>query len=51
MEKDEMIRWNHQLNGCEFEQTLGDNGRQRRLEDRGSHPWDHRVRHDLSTDQ
>ena len=37
-----MIRWNHQLNGCEFEQTLGDNGRQRRLEDRGSHPWDHK---------
>ena len=24
MTKDEMIGYHHQLNGCEFEQTLGD---------------------------
>ena len=23
MTEDEMVRWNHQLDGCEFEQTLG----------------------------
>ena len=23
--EDEMVGWHHQLNGCEFEQTLGDN--------------------------
>ena len=22
--EDEMVGWHHQLNGCEFEQTLGD---------------------------
>ena len=26
--KDEMIGYHHQLNGCEFEQTLGDRERQ-----------------------
>ena len=25
MTKDEMVGWHHQLKGCEFEQTLGDN--------------------------
>ena len=29
--KDEMVRWHHQLNGHEFEQTLGDCERQRSL--------------------
>ena len=24
MTEDEMVRWHHQLNGHEFEQTLGD---------------------------
>ena len=24
MKEDEMVGWHHQLNGCEFEQTLGD---------------------------
>ena len=24
MKEDEMVRWHHQLNGREFEQTLGD---------------------------
>ena len=24
--EDEMVRWHHQLNGHEFEQTLGDSG-------------------------
>ena len=28
MAEDEMFRWNHRLNGCEFEQTEGDSGRQ-----------------------
>ena len=26
--EDEMVGWHHQLNGCEFEQTLGDRERQ-----------------------
>ena len=25
MTEDEMVRWHHQFNGHEFEQTLGDN--------------------------
>ena len=24
MTEDEMVRWHHRLDGCEFEQTLGD---------------------------
>ena len=28
MMEDEMVGWHHQLNGCEFEQTLGDSERQ-----------------------
>ena len=32
MTKDEMIGWHHQLNGHEFEQTLGDSERQGSLE-------------------
>ena len=27
----EMVRWHHQLNGHEFERTLGDSGGQRSL--------------------
>ena len=27
MEEGEMVGWHHQLNGCEFEQTLGDGDR------------------------
>ena len=38
--KDEMVGWHHRLNGCEFEQTLGDS------EGQGSlvrcSPWGHR---------
>ena len=29
--EDEMVGWHHQLNGHEFEQTLGDSGGQRSL--------------------
>jgi len=40
----EMVGWHYQLNGHEFEQTLGDS------EGQGSlvccRPWGHRVRHD-----
>ena len=39
MTKDKMVGWHHQLNGLEFEQTLGGG------EGQGSlaccHPWDH----------
>ena len=31
MTEDEMVRWHHLFNGHEFEQTLGDSGRQRSL--------------------
>ena len=31
MRKDEMVGWHHQLNGHEFEQTLGDSGGQESL--------------------
>ena len=31
MTEDETVRLHHQLNGREFEQTLGDNGGQRSL--------------------
>ena len=36
----EMIGWHHQLNGPEFEQTLGDNEEQVRLV--GCIPWSHK---------
>ena len=32
MTEDEMVGWHHQLNGLEFEQTLGDCEGQRSLE-------------------
>ena len=28
MTEHEMVRWHHQLNGCEFAQTLGDDGQE-----------------------
>ena len=31
MKKDEMVEWYQWLNGCEFEQTLGDSDGQGRL--------------------
>ena len=47
MAEDEMAEWHHQLDGHEFEQTLGDG------EGQGSlgccSPWGHRVGHDLAT--
>ena len=47
--EDEMIGWHHQFNGHEFEQTLVDS------EGQGSlaccNPWDHRVGHNLVTEQ
>ena len=49
MTEEEMVGWHHQLNGHEFEQTPGDS------EGQGSlaccSPWDHKVRHDLATEQ
>ena len=38
MSEDEMVGWHHQLNGHEFEQTLGDSGGQRSLV--CCSPWD-----------
>ena len=35
--EDEMVGWHHPLNGHEFEQALGENGRQGRLACCG--PW------------
>ena len=47
--EDEMVGWNHQLNGHEFEQALGDS------EEQGSlawcSPWGPGVGHDLATEQ
>ena len=40
MTKDKMVGWHHQLNGHEFEQTLGDSDGQRRLACRS--PWGHK---------
>ena len=37
---DEMVGWHHQLNGHEFEQTLGDSEGQGNLA--CYNPWDHR---------
>ena len=46
--EDEMVGWHHQLNGHEFEQTLGDS------EGQGSlvccSLWDHNVWHDGGTE-
>ena len=40
MTKDEMVGWNHRLNGHEFEQTLGDSEGQESLE--CNSPWGHK---------
>ena len=40
MTKDEMVGWNHQLSGHEFEQTPGENERRGSLACCG--PWGHR---------
>ena len=40
MTKDEMVGWNHRLNGHEFEQTLGDSEGQESLECYS--PWGHK---------
>ena len=40
MTEDEMVGWHHQLNGHEFEQTLGDNRGQRSLV--CCSPWGHK---------
>ena len=49
MTEDEITGWHHQLDGHEFEQTLGDSDRQGRLA--YCSPWSRRVRHDLATEQ
>ena len=45
----EMVGWHHWLNGHEFEHTQGDSEGPRSLACCSS--WDHRVRHDLETEQ
>ena len=44
-----MVGWHRQLNGHEFEQSLGDGEGQRSLQCWS--PWGRRVRHDLATEQ
>ena len=45
MTEDEMVGWHHQLNGHEFEQTLGDSEGQGSLVCCSSCMGLHRVRH------
>ena len=48
--EDEMVRWHHQLNRHESEQTLGDSEGQGSLECYS--PWGYKkVRHNLVTEQ
>ena len=50
MTEDEMVGWHHQLNGQEFEQTLGDSKGQGRLVH--CSPWRlQRVGHNLATEE
>ena len=49
MAEDEMVGWHPQLNGHEFEQTLGDRGEQGCLA--CCSPWGLRVGHDQLTEQ
>ena len=44
-----MVGWHHQLDGHEFEQTLGDGEGQGSLQ--CCSPWGHRVGHDSATEQ
>ena len=45
---EEIVEWHHQVNGHEFEQTLGDSEGQGSLA--RCSPWGHRVRDDLPTE-
>ena len=47
--EDKMVGWHHCLNGHEFEEIPGDSEGQGSLE--CCSPWNHRVRHDLATEQ
>ena len=47
--EDEMVGWHHQVNGHEFEQTLGDSEGQGSLACCSS--WGCKVRHNLETEQ
>ena len=49
MTENEMVGWHHQISEREFEQTPGDSEGQESLA--CCSPWDHRVRHDLATQQ
>ena len=49
MTENEMVGWHHQLNGYEFEQTLGDIRGQSSLA--FCSQWGLRVRHGLATEQ
>ena len=44
-----MVRWHHQFNRYEFEQTPGDSEGQGSMA--CSNPWSHRVGYDLATEQ
>ena len=50
MTEDEMVGWHHQLNGCTFEQTLGDGEGQRSLVCLQS-MVSQRIGHNLATEQ
>ena len=49
MTEDEMVGWHHQLNGHKLGQTPGYSERQESLV--CCSPWDHRIQHDLVTEQ
>ena len=49
--EDEMIWWRHQLNGCDFEQTLGDSEGQGSLACCSPIMGLQRVEHALATEQ
>ena len=49
MTEDEIFGWHHQLNGHEFEHTLGDSDGPESLACCSS--WDCRVQHNLETEQ
>ena len=48
MTEDEIVGWHHQLNGHEFEQSLGYGERQVSLA--CCSPWGHRIEPDLATE-
>ena len=49
MAENKMVGWYHQLNGLEFEQTLGDSEGLGSLE--SDSPWGCRVEHNLANEQ